>query len=320
MPIPYIKSKDDLDKYLADNENVLINFTASWCGPCKAVAPILEQLYDDPEKRYELVEIVKVDLDAQQEVSRRYEVSSVPTIIFVENSKETSRIVGGNIPEIKQRLDDIRERSAPGTKRKSRETKAKVPDDLKNYISGNYQILNSTVHAGGLEVLNAISLYKDSDVRDAIKGTATNNGIISDADSQLLLHVPLMNISKVYSILLKVKKPAHQPEFVVDEDEYADETQLPSVVKVWANDTSLRSFEDAASDKNAGHIEQVGKPDENGWYECRLRFVRFQKTQSLTIFVDGEDEDSHTLIQEIVIVGLSGESKDQPSILALEEE
>lgn len=320
MPIPYIKSKDDLDLYISQNDYVMINFTASWCGPCKAVAPILEQLYSDPEQRYNMIEVVKVDLDSQQEVCRRYEVTSVPTFVFIEKGKETSRTVGGNIPEIKQKLDALREKAPEGLKRKERGTPVKIADELKKYISGNYEILNSTVHTGGFEALNAISLYANGDLRDTIKQSTKKMGIISDADAQLLLHVPLMNISKVYSILLKLKKPEYKQEYVLDEEDYSQETQFPSVVKVWANHTSLISFDDAASDNNPGHIEKIGEPDENGWYECRLKFVRFQKTQSLTIFVDGDDEDLHTLIDEIVIVGLSGEAKEQPTLLALEED
>lgn len=319
MPIPYIKSQKDLDLYVSQNAYLVINFTASWCGPCKAVAPILELLYSDPEQRYQMVEIVKVDLDAQKEVSGKYQVTSVPTFVFMENGKESKRIVGANVPEIKQELDAIRSRAPDGHQRHARETEVKVADDLKKYIGGSYQNLNSTVHTGGFEALNAVSLYKNSEIRDIFKLGNAKKGLYSDADAQLLLHVPLMNISKVYSILLKLKKPDHNAEFSIDDDDYADDVQFPSLVKVWANHTSLISFEDAASDRQPGHFEQIGDPDDNGWYECRLKFVRFQKTQALTIFVDGKNEDLHTLIDDIVIVGLSGESKDQPSLLALEE-
>lgn len=70
---------------------VLVDVWADWCGPCKAIAPVLEELAAD--KAGEL-RVAKLDADAYRAVARDYDVASIPTMILFKDGKPVTRIIG----------------------------------------------------------------------------------------------------------------------------------------------------------------------------------------------------------------------------------
>jgi thioredoxin 1 len=70
---------------------VLVDFTATWCGPCKALAPIVEKVADDFAGK---VKVGKLDIDANQEITRKYGVRSVPTVLVFKNGEKIGQHVG----------------------------------------------------------------------------------------------------------------------------------------------------------------------------------------------------------------------------------
>lgn len=75
---------------IEDNEIVLVDFFAEWCGPCKMLAPVLEQIAAE----YPKVKIVKVDVDLEQELTQSFGIQSVPTVIFFYNSEIKQKFTG----------------------------------------------------------------------------------------------------------------------------------------------------------------------------------------------------------------------------------
>jgi thioredoxin 1 len=69
---------------------VLVDFYADWCGPCKALAPILESIDEDRAN----VKIIKVNVDEAEKISRSYGVMSIPTLIVFKDGKEISKNIG----------------------------------------------------------------------------------------------------------------------------------------------------------------------------------------------------------------------------------
>ncbi len=70
---------------------VLVDFWAAWCGPCHAVAPILEQLAGEYNGQ---IKVTKVDVDANQKTSMRFNVRSIPTILFFRDGRHVDTVVG----------------------------------------------------------------------------------------------------------------------------------------------------------------------------------------------------------------------------------
>ena len=70
---------------------VLVDFWAEWCGPCKAVAPTLEELAEDYDGR---LKIVKVDIDENREAATRFGIRSIPSLLLFKNGAEVDRILG----------------------------------------------------------------------------------------------------------------------------------------------------------------------------------------------------------------------------------
>ena len=75
---------------------VLVDFWATWCGPCRMVAPIIAEI---PEEMAGQIKVGKVDVDQQQELAMRYRVSSIPTLIVFKNGEAVRGAVGARPKE-----------------------------------------------------------------------------------------------------------------------------------------------------------------------------------------------------------------------------
>jgi thioredoxin 1 len=70
---------------------VLVDFWAEWCGPCKVIAPILEEIATEQAGR---VKIAKINIDDNLDVTRRFEVMSIPTLLLFKDGEAVQRLIG----------------------------------------------------------------------------------------------------------------------------------------------------------------------------------------------------------------------------------
>ena len=70
---------------------ILVDFWAEWCGPCKMIAPILDEIADEHEGR---LRIAKLNVDEAPDIARRFGVMSIPTMILFDNGEPAKRVVG----------------------------------------------------------------------------------------------------------------------------------------------------------------------------------------------------------------------------------
>ena len=85
----------------------VVDFFATWCGPCKMLAPILESV----EKETEGVEFFRIDVDQAPELSRRFGIMSIPTLVFLKNGEEVDRTLGvQRKPELTAKIAELKAR------------------------------------------------------------------------------------------------------------------------------------------------------------------------------------------------------------------
>ena len=85
-------TKDNFEAEVLNSElPVLVDFFATWCGPCRMLAPTIEELKADYAGR---VKIVKIDVDAEPELAIRYRVASIPTLLYFKNGEVVATSLG----------------------------------------------------------------------------------------------------------------------------------------------------------------------------------------------------------------------------------
>lgn len=98
-------TKENFDKAIdAPGKIVVVDFFATWCGPCKMLAPVIEEAAEEMKD----VLFYKVDIDDQLELAQRYQIMSVPTLLFLKDGQVVTKNVGA-IPmeELKDLIDSI---------------------------------------------------------------------------------------------------------------------------------------------------------------------------------------------------------------------
>ena len=90
----YVKetNDNDFDYDVLNKDLVLVDFHASWCQPCKQMAPVLEEF---ARKTYGEVSVIKVDVDENKFRSERYNIRSIPTMVLFKNGTQIARKTGG---------------------------------------------------------------------------------------------------------------------------------------------------------------------------------------------------------------------------------
>ena len=85
-----IESSNFETEVIKSEKKVLIDFYADWCGPCQKLSPIVDKFAEEHSE----IKVVRIDIDAQEELADRYNIRSIPTLVVIENGEEINRVIG----------------------------------------------------------------------------------------------------------------------------------------------------------------------------------------------------------------------------------
>lgn len=91
MAVKHVEEKELKEEIFKTGKLVLVDFFATWCGPCRMLAPELEKV---AEVVKDFAEVVKVDVDENRNLAKEYGVMSVPTLVVVKDGEQLDRVVG----------------------------------------------------------------------------------------------------------------------------------------------------------------------------------------------------------------------------------
>lgn len=89
-----VMTNENFKEFVSSNELVLVDFWATWCGPCRMLAPIVEKLAEE-----DFIKVGKLDVDDCGEIAQIYQVNSIPTLILFKDGKVVDKKVGF-LPEV----------------------------------------------------------------------------------------------------------------------------------------------------------------------------------------------------------------------------
>ena len=102
-----VQTLAELQTLVKDNKKVVVDFFATWCGPCKMIAPVIEGLAGEHTD----IAFAQVDVDQSEDVAAKYEVTSMPTFLFFFNGEVIDKQIGANQEAIKKKIEQLKARN-----------------------------------------------------------------------------------------------------------------------------------------------------------------------------------------------------------------
>lgn len=88
--LKHVNEENFESEVLNSKTPILVDFFATWCGPCKMLSPIVEEIAEENED----IKVVKIDIDKEQDIAVEYEIMSIPTLVVIKDGQEVNRSVG----------------------------------------------------------------------------------------------------------------------------------------------------------------------------------------------------------------------------------
>lgn len=270
MPVISINSEAEYNNLKSSSPLLIIDFYATWCGPCKAISPIFDKLSNDAANS--AASFARVDVDKLKSVAQASNITAMPTFIFLANGTKIDEVKGSDRHALESKV--------------KKHVSAMVNSDTSASLVKGMISLRSKLDIKQLELLNAANT---SSVRDLFDSASTSKTIESDCDEQLMIYIPFQESVKTHSLVIRVN-----PE---------ETNHAPSHLRVFLNRPNCLSFDDVDRIPATQIINDVSY-DDKGVAVVGLRFVKFQKVNSLVIFIEkNAGSEDVTKLQNIEVLG-----------------
>lgn len=211
-----ISSPQHFSSVLSSSRVVVTDFWATWCGPCKIIAPAFEALASQLSRPGSIT-FTKVDTDAQKDIARTYNISAMPTFLIFKAGREVKRIKGADPKGLNDAIKQIAleaQQSDAGAGAGSAEAgPSNTTGGVWCGLAGPkaYREVTEEVDIKGLDFLNVDgesgdrrSVFESSPPSSLGKGKASESSkkdwIESDTDEQLMLYIPFQSTLKLHSL------------------------------------------------------------------------------------------------------------------------
>ncbi|KAI7235079.1 DUF1000-domain-containing protein [Hortaea werneckii] len=313
-----ITSAQHFTQVLNSSRIVVTDFYADWCGPCKAVAPVYEQL-SSQLSRPGSITFTKVNTDMQKDIAQSYNITAMPTFLIFKAGRETKRIRGADPKALDAAVKQLAQEAATADEGGNavESSASSGATWLGAAAPRNYPDITEQVDQLGLDFLNLDGEKGDKKTpfqtnrpsaladKKTVAGGPRNDWIESDTDEQLMLFIPFMCTLKLHSV--------HITSLPSGDSDSDDETPMrPKTLKFYTNRSHNLGF-DEADDMPATQEIEIKPSDwdpKTGTAKVELRFVKFQNITSVVIFVEsGDGEGEKTRIDRLRVFGETGEKR-----------
>jgi len=275
MSVTHVESDEqfatEMQTAASSGKVVVVDFFATWCGPCVRIAPVFSQL----SAKYSDSTFLKVDVDKCKGSAETQGISAMPTFRFYRGSQQLDELRGADPVELTKKVESHCSGGGAGVSGAGQ--------------VGSYVDLTPHIDFKKSECLNESDTHT---FRKALKKDEEGH-LESDCDEQLLLTVTFQQPVRIHSLL--IQGPSNG--------------QAPKNVKLFINTTSM-DFDGAENGKSVQEFELTAESTAEG-AQIPLKYVKFQNVNSLTIFVkDNQGDEEITVIERIGILGQLKEKSD----------
>lgn len=277
MPVTKISENEEFAPFVNSSASklVVLDFYADWCGPCKAIAPYVEELSNTFSDK---ANFAKVDIQSCDTIADSFKVSGIPYFVFMRDGRIVDTMTGAKKDALKEKIEA---------------NIARISDDaggsstsLSLYGISKAVDLVTQIDKSSSECLNEDDQHPWT---NAVIESGNSACLKSDCDEQLLLRITFLNKVKLYGIKLIAPNQT---------------SPTPNKFRIFLNQTNSLDFDKAESGTPTLDVNIEKSSCEEKSDAIMLPKLKFANVQNITIFVPGNsEEDDVTVLKSLIFIG-----------------